>query len=130
MKKLVLVTLILLSPLLAKATPYTTSPEFELSFDIPIQFSTSGETKTLDWGCPIDNEQVEGENKKSVVNQLISQCIEQVSRAAKSKPDVIAVLQASVIAPDLAIQEERKGLHRVNGTIFLQTIVSMNRGGK
>lgn len=98
--------------------------------DIPSHFSTSGETKTLEWGCPINNEHVEGENQKSVLNQLISQCLEQVSRAAEMKPEVAAVLQASVIAPNVDISEERKGFHLVNGTIFLQTIVAMERTSK
>ena len=102
-----------------------TPPALILPSDIPAHFSTSGETKTLEWGCPIDNEQVEGENQKSVLTQLISQCLEQVSRAAQLKPEVGAVLQASVIGPNLSINEERKGLHRVNGTIFLETIVSL-----
>lgn len=93
--------------------------------DIPYQFSISGETKTLEWGCPIENESVEAENKKSALNHLVAECLEQVSRAARLKPEVAAVIQASVIAPDLAFREERKGLHVVNGTIFLETVVSM-----
>lgn len=83
----------------------------------------SGTTKTLEWGCPIENERVESDNKKAAVNHLISQCIEQVSRAAQAKPEVAAVIQASVIAPDLAVTKNTEGAHVINGTIFLQTVV-------
>jgi hypothetical protein len=128
MKKFLMLTLSLALPMKAMASYGISTTGLNISVgDIPSHFSTSGETKTLEWGCPIDNEHVEGENQKSVLNQLISQCLEQVSRAAEMKPEVAAVLQASVIAPNVDISEERKGFHLVNGTIFLQTIVAMER---
>ena len=126
MRKLILFTLTALMPLAGMAA-LRSNPAQAPILGIPAQFITTGETKTLEWGCPINNELVEAENRKSALNQLVSQCLEQASRAAELKPEVLAVLQASVIAPDLAFHEERKGLHMVNGTIFLETVVSMVR---
>lgn len=124
MKKMILFVLALATPLIAGAHgvgQISTKP----TLDIPSYFMTSGETKTLEWGCPIENELVESENPKSALKKLVSQCLDQVSRAAELKPEVSAVLQASVIYPNLTISAEKKGIHLVNGTIFLQTVVSM-----
>lgn len=117
-------------PLGAMASNQLELKAFQPDSLIPLEFSISGETKTLEWGCPIDNEKVEAANQKSALNQLILECLEQVSRAAELKPEVAAVLQASVIAPNVAFREETKGIHRVNGTIFLETVVSLVKSPK
>ncbi len=122
MKKTLFFTLTILMPMAAMASRLTYPTSYEpKDADISAQFSMTGETKTLEWGCPIDNEQVEDENKKAVFTRLISECLEQVSRAAEEKPEVAAVLQASVIAPNIFINDQGT----VNGTIFLQTVVSL-----
>ena len=124
MKKAALFTITLLMPLAAMASRLTDTVSYQPEdIDITAHFSMTGETKTLEWGCPIDNEQVEFDNKKAVLNRLISECLEQVSRAAEEKPEVAAVLQASVIAPNVFINDQGT----VNGTIFLQTVVSLVR---
>lgn len=130
MKRLTMLIAAIATPVMAMASIPSNPPVNTPHFSIPAQYSISGETKTLEWGCPIDNEKVEADNQKSALNQLISQCLEQVSQAAKLKPEVAAVLQASVIAPNLAIKEETKGIHLVNGTIFLETVVSLVRSPK
>lgn len=125
MRKAILMVLAISMPMGAMASiskPFLSIPSQNA---IPSKFLGSGETTTLEWGCPIENEQVEADNQKSALNQLVSQCLEQVSRAAELKPEVAAVLRASVIAPSLTIKEETKGIHRVNGTIFLETLVSL-----
>ncbi len=130
MKKLTLLIAAIAMPMVVMGTPTANHRVFMPQTGVPSQFSISGETKTLEWGCPIDNETVKADNKKSVLNQLISECLAQVSEAAKSKPEVAAVLQASVIAPNVAIQEGANGMHVVNGTIFLETVVSLVRSIK
>jgi hypothetical protein len=122
MKKVALFSISILMPLAAMASRLDNPASYQpKDLDIPAHFSMTGETKTLEWGCPIDNEQVEFDNKKAVLNRLISECLEQVSRAAEEKPEVAAVLQASVIAPNVFINDQGN----VNGTIFLQTVVSL-----
>lgn len=130
MKKIALLIAAIAMPMVVMASPVAKHRDFMPIKAIPSQFSISGETTTLEWGCPIDNETRKAANPKTVLNELISECLEQVSRAAASKPEVAAVLQASVISPNVAIKEESSGVHTVNGTIFLETVVSLVRSAK
>lgn len=127
MKKTLLVALTMLMPFTAMAsrpvgiTKNTAS--YQPALNIPAQFSITGETTTLEWGCPVEGETIMGDNRKAVLKELISQCLQQVTMAAEAKPEVAAVIHASVISPNLDIQETSKGVHYANGTIFLETVV-------
>jgi hypothetical protein len=95
-------------------------------FTVPAFAATSSKTKTIEWGCPIDQERRQESNRKMTMQSLVSECTEQVSQAAAAKPDVSGVIRTSVIAPDVTFQELADGSRIVNGTIFLQTVVAMN----
>lgn len=126
MKTLTLMTAILMGSQLSWASLHV---EFALknqsNFPIPASVSTSGQTKTIEWGCPIDQEHREEPSRKMTLKSLVSECVEQVSQAATRKPNVAGVLRTSVISPDVTFRELPDGTRIVNGTIFLQTVVAM-----
>ncbi len=120
MKKVLLLILTLLLPIAARASrPVGQMAKPEL--DVPYEFSTSGETRRIEYGCPISNEVIEG-TKKAVLNQLISECAEQIKTEAQSKPEVVAVIQTSLIAPNVTFQQTN-GKQQVNGTLFFEAAV-------
>lgn len=101
-----------------------------LKMDVPSFASTTGRTKTIEWGCPIDQEHRIEASRKMTLSTLVNECIEQVNHAAAAKPDVTGVIRTSLIAPDVTFQELADGSRIVNGTIFLQTVVAMNARGQ
>jgi hypothetical protein len=102
------------------------APQNPAKLTIPGFASTTGKTKIIEWGCPVDQERRQESSRKMALKNLVSECIEQVSQAAAAKPDVSGVIRASLIAPDVTFQEMADGSRIVNGTIFLQTVVAMN----
>jgi hypothetical protein len=130
MKKLTLIAMTVLMPVVAMASRPVGIKSVQPSLDIPLQFLTSGETKTLEWGCPISNERISAPSAKAVMEQLTNECGQQIRAAAEAKEGVLAVLQTLVIAPDISISEESKGLHLANGTIFFKTVVSLSRNSR
>jgi hypothetical protein len=99
-------------------------------FTIPTFAATSGQTKVIEWGCPIDQERRQETSRKMTLNTLVNECTEQVSQMAASKPNVTGVIRTSLISPDITFQELADGSRIVNGTIFLQTVVAMNASGQ
>ena len=96
------------------------------NFTVPSFASTSGQTKTIEWGCPVASEHRQEANRKVTLKTIVSECIEQVSEAAAAKPNVTGVIRTSLIAPDLTFEELADGSRIVNGTIFLQTVVALS----
>jgi hypothetical protein len=105
-------------------------PQNQPDLKIPTFAATSGETKVIEWGCPIDQEHRKESSRKMTLKTLVSECVEQVSQAAAQKPNVSGVIRTSLIAPDVTFQEMADGSRIVNGTIFLQTVVAMTPAGQ
>jgi len=99
-------------------------------FTVPAFAETTGQTKVIEWGCPIDQEHRQESSRKMTLKSLVSECMEQVSQAAAQKPNVSGVIRTSLIAPDVTYQELADGSRIVNGTIFLQTVVAMSANGQ
>lgn len=89
--------------------------------EMPAQFSSSSETTTMEWGCPV-SEVVEASSKDEALHKIKHECMEEARRAAISRPNVLDVIQTNVIWPDIQIQPTNNG-YQLSGTFFLETLV-------
>ena len=82
------------------------------------------ETTTLEWGCPVAD-RVKAGSQAEAIQKIRNECMEEVSRAAANKPDVLDVLQTRVIWPDVQVLELSDGYH-LTGTFFMETEVVLD----
>jgi hypothetical protein len=84
-------------------------------------FLSSSKTYRLEWGCPV-SEMVPAKNRAEALQKIEKECRAEVAREAELKPEVLDVLQTSVIWPDVNIKEADGGFY-LHGTFFLETVV-------
>ncbi len=89
--------------------------------NIPSRFATSSKTATLEWGCPVADV-VRAKSKADAMRMMRAECMEQVKRAATNKPEVVDVINTSIIWPDVEVSEQ-DGIYSLKGTFFLETLV-------
>lgn len=99
------------------------TPPVKVEYDlaIPSMFTSSSETTTLEWGCPV-SEVIHARTPSEAIQKITNECIEEVQRAAHEKPEVYHVIQTSVIWPDVNVSEAKDGFF-LRGTFFLETLV-------
>jgi hypothetical protein len=122
MKKLILILASMTLSIGAMATtvvPKSSKPTFNSS--IPARFSSSSETLTYEWGCPV-SEVVEAASGADALQKISRECIEEARRAATEKPGVFEVIKVSVIVPDVNVTPHAQGF-KLQGTFFLETLV-------
>ena len=85
---------------------------------LPASFS---KPTTIEWGCPVA-EVVSAKSATEAMDKIQKECLDQVRRSAYEKPDVLDVLHASVIWPDVDVVPAIGG-YSLTGTFFLETLV-------
>lgn len=95
---------------------------------IPARFSSSGQTSTIQWGCPVQ-EVVEASTQAEAMQKISSSCAEQVRKEASEKPGVFDVIKVSLVWPDVKVTETNDG-YLLKGTFFLEALVMKGQGGK
>lgn len=88
---------------------------------VPAQFSSSSETATMEWGCPV-SDLVQASSQAEAMHLIKAECMEEARRAAINRPNVLDVIQTSVIWPDIQVQATEEGFE-LSGTFFLETLV-------
>lgn len=123
MKKVLLAIVALALPVLSNASaPLIPNTPFTPNLgQIPPRFSSSSETSTFEWGCPV-SEVVNAGTSHEALNKISKECIEEARRAATEKEGVYEVIQVSVIVPDVQVTRREAGFH-LQGTFFLETLV-------
>jgi len=121
MKKWILFLALAWIPSLAISSNTLNINDIKAPSDIPSRFTSSSNTDTYEWGCPIA-EEIQAASKGEAIEKMGQACMEDVKKAAVNKPGVFEVIQVSVIWPNLAVKPVRGG-YRLEGTIFLETLV-------
>jgi hypothetical protein len=89
--------------------------------DLANPFASSPETATMEWGCPVADV-VKAGSRAEALQKMKKECMDEVRRAATDRPNVVDVIQTSVIFPDIEISELPEG-YQLRGTFFLETLV-------
>src|SRR5690349_10823270 len=103
MKTAALAVLMLSLAPVARATHTAGKPAIpKESLAIPHRFQLASETEKIHWGCPLQDV-FEARSGEEALQKARMLCMEEVERAAVSKPHVSEVLQTSVIWPDVVV---------------------------
>ena len=109
MKKLSILTLLLILPMLAWGTKFEDhTKRTPQPGPIPVQFTTSSETSILVWGCPVSDLVAAG-SQAEAIDRIGQECMVEAKRAAVQKPGVFEVIQVSVIWPESISLYKRGG---------------------
>jgi hypothetical protein len=130
MKKLalMLVSMVLLP---VRVFAFNFTPDNSISnkhIDIPTRFSSSSETTTIEYGCPV-MDVVEAKSSEEALQMIGSICMEAAKAEVVKKPGVFDVINVSVVWPDVKISEAN-GTYSLTGTVFLETLIMQDAGRK
>jgi hypothetical protein len=130
MKKTALIlATILMVPALTQAMTLPPTAAFQPgSLSIPSNLSTSSETSTVQWGCPV-METVHAKNKEEAMQLLSQACMDEAKKAVVKKPGVFDVIHVSVVWPDVNVTADKNG-YFLQGTFFLETLVLKSMGAE
>lgn len=120
MKRLMLILATLTVPALTWAS-LSSSPALRPTTENQAEFSSFSKTATLEWGCPVAD-RIFADSQAEALQKVKTECLEQASQAAASKPEVMDVIQTKVVWPDVHVLELSDGYH-LSGTFFLETTV-------
>jgi hypothetical protein len=121
MKKLGLFIILTISPIFLNASNTFIINKYKPNIDIPNRFISSSKTDTLEWGCPI-SDTIEAASSADAIQKMGQVCMDDVRKAAIEKPGVFEVIRISILWPDVAVSQA-EGRYRLEGTIFLETLV-------
>src|SRR5882672_4010022 len=121
MKKMFAVLTLLSMAGAAQANISKTTANNQYKFDVPHRFSSSSDTDTMEWGCPI-SEVIHAKTTEEAMERIGASCMEDVKQAAIEKPGVFDVINVSVIWPDVKVSQTLNG-YKLEGTLFLETLV-------
>jgi len=128
MRKLLIITTLSLLPLSLWASKLEMDLRDVFMSPIPIEFQSSSETDVLEWGCPV-SDLVKAQNQAEALEKIGQECLVEARKAAAANPSVFEVITASVVWPDVSVSKEKGGF-RLQGTIFLETLVLKNAAGE
>ncbi len=122
MKKTLIFLTAIAMPLQFVSAVFQKSVPMETTLSIPDQFLTSPNTKTSEWGCPVNDHIVAG-SKAAAVEEIKSVCEKEILKAAQNTPGTKHIISIETIFPDLDIRQTGDGFN-MTGTIFFKILAS------
>jgi len=128
MKKTSLILAVIMIPALTSAMTVPSIPAFNpMNLSVPAHLSTSSETATVQWGCPVE-ETVRANTKEEAMLLISKACMAEARKQVVKKPGVFDVIQVSVVWPDVNVTSEKNNGYFLQGTFFLETLVLKSMG--